>query len=463
MKLFEQIRSIFRQSEAATPEMQGRPVVRMQSPYGFVDRSVVVSADRIAANRSIPIVLESLSGLSSLCFSGFDHTLRPIDSSDDKQGPNIEKALAQIRLQEKRIGRIGKARRCGTLGLVRAAALDGWSFRQSLSEYATIQEGNWLNFAEIQHLPAQSFSTSSSLGGNDFLADKILPGIIYDSKRDATRFFQNAGTIGGGQAKEIDPENILYIEDVTVPDDLSFLKTLNPIMEQWKEVRRYGMTAEKRVAVPNETERVDANDIVKMITAKIPVKVQELIDHCDDLAENQSYANKKVAIPGTRIEYPSISMPLNPWEADQYLKDEICDFYFKRNVIKRVEQAVSSSDNAAKALLDIHIASERELWGKPYEGLWNRWLEWNGFELVDEFDWWSWTPADQAAAHTRNLENFRSHAMTIQTFCELEGLPIPSDEKGPKGEPSELDILIEQHARIFGSKGNDLNPSNTKV
>ena len=97
-------------------------------------------------------------------------------------------------------------------------------------------------------------------------------------------------------------------------------------------------------------------------------------------------------------------MPLNPWEADQYLKDEICDFFFKRNVIKRVEQAVSSSDNAAKALLDIHIASERELWGKPFEGLWNWWLkDLNGFELVDEFSWWSWSPADQDAIVKREV------------------------------------------------------------
>jgi hypothetical protein len=414
-----------KQSEAAAPVMQGRPVVRYNSPYGYQDRSTVVSSDRIAANRSIPIVLESLSGLSSLCFSGFEHTLKPIDSSDDTQGPNIEKALAQIRLQEKRIGRVGKARKLGTIGLVRAAALDGWSFRQSLSEYATVQEGGWLNFAEVQHLPAQSFSTASSLGGNDYLADKILPGVVYDSKQDLTRFFQYSGS---GQAKELEPDGILYIEDVTVPADLSFLKVLNPIMEQWKEVRRYGMTAEKRVAVPNETERIDASDIVKMITAKIPVKVQDLIDHCDDLAENQSSANKKVAIPGTRIEYPSISMPLNPWEADQYLKDEICDFFFKRNVIKRVEQAISSSDNAAKALLDIHISSERELWGKPYEGLWNQWLEWNGFEnLVDEFSWWSWTPADQEKERRFHLDALSAGSLLVNDFRKMQGWPDYDD------------------------------------
>ena len=452
-----------KQSEAAPSQMSGSPVVRHNAPYGYIDRSTVVSPERIAANRSIPVVLESLSGLSRLCFSGFDHGLKPLDPSDDKQGPNIEKALQQIKLQERRIGRIGKARRCGTIGLIRYSALDGWSFRQALAVHSTIQEGNWLNFAEIQALSAQSFSSAPSMSGDGYLSDTILPGIVYDRAQDATRFFQSGAGASSGQAKELDPEGILYIEDVTVPPDLSFLKVLNPVMEAWKEVRRYGMTAERRVAVPNETAAIDARDILALVQAKIPVKMQDLVDHCDDLAENQSYANRKVALAGTKIQYPNISMPLNPWDADQYLRDEICDFFFHRNVVKRVEQAISSSDNAAKALLDIHIASERELWGKPYEGLWNQWLEWNGFELVDEFAFWDWTPTDQKAEHQRNLENFRSHTMTIQTFCEREGLPVPSDGPGPNGEPSEVEKLAAQHALLFGNKNNVLNQPNQTV
>ena len=51
-------------------------------------------------------------------------------------------------------------------------------------------------------------------------------GIVTTSTQDSTRFFQNPGSIGAnfGQVKELDPENVLYIEDVTVPTDLSFLR-----------------------------------------------------------------------------------------------------------------------------------------------------------------------------------------------------------------------------------------------
>ena len=406
MKIIDQIRSVIYRSEAAAPApatgkvraFMGSASVRSLTQAG------AVSPAMIASNRSIPIVLESISGLSRLCFSNFDHVLKPLDASDDTQGKNIELAMEQIRIQEKRIGRIGKAKRQGTIGLIRASALDGWSFRQSLAEYSTVQEGNWLNFQDIQSLPALSFSMASSLNGDEFVVDKLLPGVVFDKKQDLTRFFQYPGV---GQAKELDPEGILYIEDVTVPDDTSFLKVLHPIMEQWKEIRKYSMLAERRVAVPNQTSRVDAKDVIALadsgLLTKRPNFVQELIDKCDDLAENQSYANTKSVPPGARLEYPNISMPLNPWEADQYLKDEISDFFFKRNVIKRVQQSISSSDTSQKALLDTHIFSERELWGKPFEGLWNQWLEWNGFELYDEFAYWDWTPADQTAIVSREV------------------------------------------------------------
>lgn len=450
MKFLERL---FPKKQAAAPTMSGSPVMRQRFSLGYVDRSVVVSPDRIAANRSIPVVLESLSGLSRLCFTGFDHVLKPLDPSDDTQEANIKKALQQIRIQEKRIGRIRKTRGNGTLGLVRATALDGWTFRQAIAEYSTITEGAWLNFGEIQMIPALSLVAAPTNAGDKFLPDPILPGVVFDQSEDRIRIFQS-GRGAGMLPIELDTENLLYIEDITIPEDLSFMKVLNPTIEAWKEVRRCGMLAEHRVGVPDEVASINARDVVAMIEAKIPVKMQDLIDHCDDLAERQSHESKKVALAGTKIEYPKIDMPLNPWDADQYLKEEICDFFFKRNVIKRVEQAVSSSDSGAKALIDIHISSERELWGKPFESLWNTWLEWNGFELYDEFAWWDWSPADQDKQHKRNLENFRSHAMTIQTFCELEGLPIPNDE--------ELQEIAAQHALLFG-KDNVLSRSNMTV
>jgi hypothetical protein len=442
-----------RQKEASAPILSGAPMVRFYQPMGYIERQI--TPELIAADRSVLVVLSSLVGLNRLCFGGFDHNLKPIDEGDDTQGPKIDTALKQIKLQEKRIGRVGKVRKTGTLGLIRASALDGWSFRQALSEYSTIQEGSWLNFAEIQSLPAQSFGAAATgLSGAKILPDKILPGIVYDGNQDRTRFFQSSTSYG--QAKELDPEQILYIEDIAVPPDISYMKALVPVIEQWKEIRRYGMTAERRVAVPNETAAVDAKDIVALSTIKgFNVNVQAILDYAKDLCENQSSSNEKVVIPGLKLQYPNISMPLNPWEADADLRKQIVDFFFHRDILEVTAQAFSASNAPAKDLLDLHIASERELWGKPYEGLWNQWLEWNGFELVDEFVWWSWSPKDQKAEHQKNLENYRSHAITINEFRKLEGLSALTEE--------EIAALAKEHALIFGNKSNIMNPSDTTV
>lgn len=188
MKFFDRF---FPKKQAAASSMVGAPVTKSRSVYGQIDRSMSNSPERLAANRSIPIVLEGLGGLSRLCFYGMDHVLKPLDSSDDTQEPNIQKAMEQIRIQEKRIGRIRKSSGNGTLGLVRATALDGWSFRQAVAEYSTVYENGWLNFEEIQMIPALSLVAAPTNAGDKFLPDPILPGVVFDQSEDRIRIFQS--------------------------------------------------------------------------------------------------------------------------------------------------------------------------------------------------------------------------------------------------------------------------------
>ena len=167
--------------------MQARPVVALNVPYGFHDR--LITPEITAADRNVHIVLSAIVGLNRMCFYGFDHVIRPVDASDDTQGPRIAKVLAEIQRQEKRLGRVGKSRNVGTLGLIRAAALDGWTHRQAFNEYTAIREGNWTNFGDINHLQAQSFSTAPMTFGTDMIQDAMLPGVVFDSAQDRTRYY----------------------------------------------------------------------------------------------------------------------------------------------------------------------------------------------------------------------------------------------------------------------------------
>jgi hypothetical protein len=77
---------------------------------------------------------------------------------------------------------------------------------------------------------------------------------------------------------------------------------------------------------------------------------------------------------------------------------------------------------------------------------------------VDEFAWWSWTPEDQKAEHQKNLENFRSHSITLNEYRALEGLPSLSDK--------EIQMLADEVALIWGKSpqgANALNTSNITV
>ena len=421
----------FRQSSEATTKeaIAGAPITRFNQPYHYIQRPI--TPDLIAEDRCIPVVLSSLVGLSRLCFGALDFDLTPADPSDDTQGKRIAQALTHIRQTDKKIGRVGKMRRLGTVGLVRAAALDGWSFRQSVAEYARVQEGGWLNFSEIQHLPGRSFGSGPGITGNDMILDEVLPGIVYDSTQDATRFFQTKIGTGWGGAVELNPEQILYIEDVCVPSDTSFLKALiGTSIEPWKEIRRYGMTAERRIAVPNEVASIDAKDIAALIGQKVKVDMQELINYCEDMVKNQSHAERKVSLAGMKLSYPNISMPLDPWQADAYLKKEIIDFFFHREITEQLAQAISVSGAPALEVLDIHIASERELWGCPYEQLWTeQFLEPNGFgDLVLAFDWWNWTPKDIVKERSHQLMALNAGSILINDFRKMNGWP-EYDEK----------------------------------
>jgi len=436
------------EADGVVADFAGVPVARYNAPIGYVDR--LLTPELLQAERSVPVVFSSLLGLGRLCFGGFDHKLSPIDPSDDGQEKQIDTCMAEIRRIEKRIGRVGKAKNTGTLGLIRATALDGWSFGKAFVEKALINEAGWMNFADVQLLPAQSFGMSvSACTGPQYIVDKILPGVIFDTSVNQVRCFQ---AIDATTRREIAPENLIYIQDAMIPEDLSFIKVLAPVIEAWKEVRRYGMTAEKRVAVPNAVASLESKDLAALVASKIPIDIKKMIAYAESLTKTQGNMNQKVTIPGIKLSYPSISMPLDPWEADAYLKKEIVDFFFHRDILEVTAQAISATNAPAKDLLDIHIASERECWAKPFEDMWSGWLLDNGWELQDTFDWWDWAPKDQTALVSRAIMKVNAGIMLVND-ARRECGDTEYDE-------AQLAQLKEERAQIkpvgAGSKGGKL-------
>jgi len=419
----------------------GAPIIRATAPPGYIDRQI--TAPIIAANREVPIVLSSLTGLSRICFGGFDWHLESIDGpDDDTKAPQIDAALKQIKLIDKRIGRVGRARKVGTLGCVRAAALESWSWGKAVFEYGMKSEAGWIEPTEIQCLPGQSFARAPSLYGENILSDALLKGIIYDTERDMTRFFQSATS--SVDPVELNPDNVLFLVDPTIPDGTSMLKTLNPSIEQWKEIRYDAMLTEHRVGVPNEIAQIEPADVEKMATiAPTVFSLDELIKYAKSFVQSQGNETAKVSLGGMRVSYPNISVPLDPWQADKYLKEEILAFFFKKDILEVTAQAISATNAPSKALLDIVVSSEREIHGKPFEDWWNEWLELNGFgDLKLTFSWWNWTPTDQEAERLAVTSDFTNGGIGINEFRAKRDYPAL--------EPDEITKLIDEYKTLRG-------------
>lgn len=406
----------------------------------------LISPYVIAEYRSIPCVLSSLISLSRLCFAGFDIKFTSIDGpEDDTKGPQIKAATRQFRRINKNIGRVGKSKKLGVLPLVRYAALEGWSYREAVFQFATEQQGSWFNPVEIQALPSLSFarpaaSTTSEV--NRYTPDKILPGVVFDRDQDQTRFLQSQKI--GDVPQELDPESILFIEDVVIPDGMSMMKAIVPIIEEMREADTDGLLALHRVGVPNEVAQLDVDAVAKMSQLDPHFKVQSVIDYMHDLVANQGTDTAKVGLGGMKLEYPNISMPINPWDVEQLLEKKIVDFWFHRNILEQTGHSISTTQSPQKALLDLHIASEREIWGKPFENWFNdNWTEPNGFDLLMEFDWWAWESTDNAAQWQGERADFQAGALDINEYRKRRGYNILSDE--------EIKQLIEHHTAL--SKG----------
>jgi len=447
--------------EAAPAKLLGRPIVK-QTTYAANTRERNITPALLVEDRNVAPAISAIGGLSGLCFSGFDWILKPLEEGNEEAvEKKIYQVLPEIKRLDSQIGRVGKARNVGTLGLIRRSFLEGYTFRQVVVEYATIRDGSWLNFADIQILPGETFATMPpSLAGQErYVADKILPGIVADSQDDDVKFYQS---LGMGKTQELDPENVLYIQDNKIPDNTSLIKAIVPSIEAWKEVRYDSMLTMHRVGSPNQVAQLDARDLVLLKDADLiggpnQPTLGDIKEYAEDIVQNQGIDRAQMSLAGMKLQYPNVSIPINPWEADALLRKEIMDFFFHTDILQVTAQAISATTAPSKELLDNHIAGERETYGQPFEALWNDWLEWNGFDLVLELGWWNWAPKDQEAEKRAVRDDLTAGIITINEAREKNGHAPLSEEPDDTGK-TERDLLYEELKARKGGQSPVVSP-----
>jgi hypothetical protein len=328
LKLIDSIRRRLSSIQEASPskELQGQPIVK-QSTRASGTRDRKITPALLVEDRNVAPVVAALGGLSGLCFPGFDFVIKPTEEGNDRAQTRIDKVLPEIKKVDAHIGRVGKARNTGTLGLVRRAFLEGYTFRQVVVEYVTERDGAYENFAEVQILPGESFASPPSIiiGQDRYLADKMLPGIVADTADDITRFYQG---LGAGKFQELESDNILYIQDIKIPENTSLIKAIVPSIEAWKEVRYDAMLTMHRVGVPNQTAQIDAQGLSQLAGAGLiggtnQPTVQNVQEYAEDLVQNQGINRTQLSLAGMKLQYPTIPIPINPWDADTLLQKEL--------------------------------------------------------------------------------------------------------------------------------------------
>lgn len=415
---------------AAAPKMVGAPVVVYQTPYRYVDRQI--TADMLVDSYKMPLIFSSLSFLSRLCFGGLDFKLESIDGpDDDTKETQITQALRQIKEADKSLARIGRNKNCTTLECVRKAALEGWTFNRVFFEKSQqMGEGN-VYTPLLQHLPSQSFNrTPSSVSGNNrYQVDPILKGIIFDTEKAEPHFFQNVDAIR--EPVEVPADQVMFIEDTALPDNTSLLHSVASTIEFMKQSRHDFRLALARVGTPKEVAEVDGAALAAMKTAGIDIAggYQSLVDYCNNMVQTQSSNQAEVALPGTKFRYPVIPVAINPMDVEKFIEQIILNHFFAKAITEQLAQAISVSSAPGKVLLDSVISGYQEAIGKPFEKLWQEFLDINGYDLVINFSYWTWTPKDQKESADRATQVFVAGGSLINDYrAELELEPYTPEQ-----------------------------------
>jgi hypothetical protein len=423
MKLRNALRNLpFRREAAAaraTPgEIRGSAVTATRT-YAPNYKYRKFTPAKLADDLTAPPIASALSGMTRFAFAGVDLVPTPLEEGDDTQHKKIDRVSPVIEKLDARIGQVGMKSNAGSLGLIKGAYKSGAAFGKAIIEYSTIREDNFINFDIVQLLPAESFN-SAPAGSIGFKSDAILPGIGYDLNERSVRYFQNAGM---GKTIELDPEQIIFIQDDAVAENTSLLMAIAPTLEKWRAAADYGMIAAHRVSVPNMQARVEGKVIAEILKYGGEISPADVLAHAEDIVENQGY-DEAVAVPaGMSLNYPNARVALDPWKIEDQLLKEILNFWFNKDVLESLQQAVSVSSAPQLSLLDRRISYDREMYGLPVQHLWDWWFMENGFDLRMEFNWWSWSPEDQQQAAENTRADFRDGIIDLNEARTARGLP----------------------------------------
>lgn len=430
------VRKLF---NAARTKLKGAtvPTKAAVSARNYTPIERPITYDVVTAAASIHKISSSMSQIANLAFRGFDPIITAPESEDKEVAKKrCAEALEHWQQVNDKIGDVGMMGNVGTLGLIRRSFFDTAIYRKALFEFRMSSVGGWYDPTEIQWIPSKTLNRApAEVSGNDrYITDVLLPGVVYDRTDRKTRFYQS---IDSTNKAVLESENCVYIEDMLLAEGLSILANLMPSVREWLTLRRNLMLVSHEAGTPKQVLSFEPPPA----ESELDFDVDSLTTLAEEILQAGPEENAFLLPVGLRMDFPSVPIPVNPQDPDSYIRDEIRDHFFPKDWFEQSSQAISSTSNPLKVLMDMMLGGHRETNGVPWERFWTQWLQDNGYKGYKfTFDWWDLAPKDQLAERAQDRSDVIAGIMT-------------DDEARANRDPPLPPLTPEQRAQIAAKKG----------
>mgnify|MGYP006870477547 CR=1 FL=1 len=422
------------------PILKKSDAERSELPLFGTGYPILATADRIVSDESISdirAILEhihvrrNLTAVERMAFAGWGFKVIPPEdfNGSEKREVEIKREITNKLWEFNKTWQIQKK--------IPATWEHLMAYRWDVHEIAMGRVGKWTVPVYWEMLPPHSFSRAPQqfIGNQDFILDRLLPGIVYDKPQRRYLFFQTQSP--GSEPRQIPPENVFYIQDprATDPQGRSYLAGLMATIKSHNLSRMSLNQTISRGGSPNMIVKVkraggELDDLGLGGGGDPGSQYSPWWQYGEELARRQGKDSRIVIPEDIELEWPDLKVALNPTEADHYFIQEIVDALVPVDPMKQLGTSLSKSSKELLEYLEKIFSGYREMCGDPYADLLTYIININGYEgWAIENVWQPLTPADHKADLEHSLKSYQAGAITVSRFYEETGRLPPSQDE----------------------------------
>lgn len=271
----------------------------------------------------------------------------------------------------------------------------------------------------LRVLPFHSFS-KEAMGstGNEWQVDSLCPGIRFNQIEERYEFWQTKDDTDS-EPTLVNPkgsgatQGIALMKD-TILGNQSFVSTILPLFFGYLVAARRLDQAVFRNGGVTAFGKVDSDELIRLGTSGTAISKEanmayvtgQLVPDLVKTMRGLGTATSAVLLPGGKIEFPPISFPMDPMEAEKFFRMRILNTLIPRDIVETEGNSLTSTGPSILSL-DAEVAEDwRPIVGPPIEWvLTHTILHANGFDdLKFVFDWRKLTPEDKPLRYQYALE-----------------------------------------------------------